>query len=51
MKGTSSTNRNQNNSETIDSFVTSIKQLAETCEFGDLKESLIKNHVVMGVQS
>ena len=34
--------------ETFDSFVTDLKNLAKTCEYGDLKlkESLIKDRIV-----
>ena len=43
--------RCQKDGESIDSFVTSLRQLADTCEFENLKESLIRDRVVIGVKS
>ena len=36
--------------ESIDHYVTVLKNLANTCEFGALKESLIRNRIVFGIQ-
>lgn len=41
--------RNQNEGESIDSYVTDLKILSKTCEFGDLTDSLIKDRIVGGV--
>ena len=43
--------RKQAPGEPIDVFVTDLKRLASTCEFGELKNSLIKDQTVLGVQS
>ncbi len=37
--------RNQENGESIDHYVTVLKTMSDTCEFGDLKESLIRDRV------
>ena len=42
--------RNQENGESIDHYVTVLKTMSNTCEFGDLKESLIRDRVVFGIQ-
>ncbi len=36
--------------ESVDTFVTALKTLADTCEFGDLKESLILHRVIIGIK-
>ncbi|KAJ8038504.1 hypothetical protein HOLleu_15949 [Holothuria leucospilota] len=41
--------RNQQAGENIDSFVTALKALAESCEFGELKDSLILDRVILGI--
>ena len=38
--------RNQDSGESIDHYVTVLKNLADTCEFGALKESLIRDRIV-----
>lgn len=43
--------RNQNDEESIDSYVTDLKILAKSCEFGTLMDSLIKDRIVCGVKS
>ena len=43
--------RNQNEGETFDVFVTDLKLKAKSCEFGELKEALIKDRIVGGVHS
>ena len=43
--------RNQWPGETIDQYVTDLRNKAKTCEFGTLTESLIKDHLVCGVIS
>ena len=41
--------RNQNEGESIDSYVTELRILSNSCEFGDLTDSLIKYRLVCGV--
>ena len=43
--------RDQGEAESIDQYVTALRTLASTCEFGDLKDSLIKDKIVCGVKS
>ena len=43
--------RNQNSHETIDNYVTDLKNKAIQCEFGDLKDSLIKDRIVCGISN
>ena len=43
--------RSQNSGETIDSYVTDLKNKAKHCEFGDLETSLVKDRIVCGIQS
>lgn len=43
--------RNQESHETIDNYVTDLKNKAIQCEFGDLKDSLIKDRIVCGISS
>lgn len=40
--------RNQGQKECIDSYVTDLKVLASTCNFGEIKDSLIRDRVVCG---
>lgn len=42
--------RKQNIGESVDSFVTTLYSLAETCEYGVLKEELIRDRIVIGVR-
>ena len=41
--------RNQNRNETIDQYVTDLRNKASTCDFGDLCDSLIKDRLICGV--
>lgn len=43
--------RNQKTGETIDNYATDLKALAFTCEFGKLKDSLIKDRIVCGIEN
>ena len=43
--------RDQNAGEPFDAFVTDLKLKAKTCEFGALKESLVKDGIVGGIQN
>ncbi|RWS00581.1 uncharacterized protein B4U79_05220, partial [Dinothrombium tinctorium] len=40
----------QESEETIDHFITRLKQLAKSCEYGDLEESLIRDRIICGVR-
>ena len=42
--------RKQLEAEPDDKWVTDLKQLSSTCEFGDLRDSLVKDAIVLGVQ-
>ena len=39
-----------NNHESIDAYTTALHTLAETCEFGSLKEDLIRDRLVCGIR-
>ncbi|XP_049878483.1 uncharacterized protein LOC126375547 [Pectinophora gossypiella] len=43
--------RDQKGNENIEQYVFELRKLAETCEFGNLKEELIKDRLVCGVTS
>ncbi|CAL9700809.1 unnamed protein product [Knipowitschia caucasica] len=43
--------RSQAKSESIDAYVTDLKNKAKDCEFGILTESLVKDRIVCGVES
>ncbi|KAJ8047991.1 hypothetical protein HOLleu_00134 [Holothuria leucospilota] len=43
--------RIQQEGETIDRYVTDLRNLSTTCEFGDLKDILIRDKIVCGVRS
>lgn len=43
--------RNQREGETIDAFVTELKTLADTCEFMELKNSLIRDRIILGIRN
>ena len=43
--------RKQASGEPVDVFITDLKSLASTCEFGELKNSLIKDQIVLGIHS
>ena len=40
----------QNATETADQYITRLKALSQTCEFGDLRESLIRDRMVVGIR-
>ena len=40
----------QKEHETIDAYVTSLRTLAKTCNFGQLENDLIRDRVVMGIR-
>ena len=41
--------RNQETGESIDMYVTELRKLAKTCNYGALEESLIRDIVLLGV--
>ena len=41
--------KNQRNGESIDAYVTDIRNKAARCEFGDLKDGLIRDRIVCGI--
>lgn len=41
--------RNQHEGETFDTYITDLKRLSADCNFGDLKERLIRDRVVAGI--
>ena len=43
-------NRSQDNGESFDAYVSTLRQLASSCDFGDLKDDLIRDRVVCGIQ-
>ena len=43
--------RNQQHDETIDAYITQLRNLSSTCEFGNVKEGLILYKLVDGIQS
>ena len=42
--------RSQGQSESIEQFITSLYQLAETCEYGELKDEMIRDRIVVGIR-
>ena len=48
-RDTSSFEAGQKSSETIDQYVSVLRKLSETCEFSTLKNSLIKDRIVLGI--
>ena len=43
--------RTQKEGEPVDAFVTELKQKASLCEFGELKDSLIRDRIVCGIRN
>ncbi|KAL6455331.1 hypothetical protein MHYP_G00362250 [Metynnis hypsauchen] len=43
--------RNQGQDESIEKYVTDLKSLASTCNFGQIKESLIRDRIVCGTNN
>ena len=43
-------NRSQEQTESIDTYITTLRALAKTCEFGTLKDDLIRDRIVCGVR-
>ena len=42
--------RDQEQSETIDTYVASIRTLSKTCNYGEIEESLIRDRIVIGIE-
>ena len=42
--------RFQNPDESLEKFITDLKLLATTCNFGDLKDSLVRDRIICGIQ-
>lgn len=42
--------RRQNDSENVETFITAAHKLAEHCNFGALKEELIRDRIVVGIR-
>ena len=51
MKDTRSTIEGRKSQETIERYVTVLKKLASTCEYGELKEELVRDRLVCGVKN
>lgn len=43
--------RKQEQGETTDSFITAVHKLAEHCQFGALREELIRDRIVVGIRN
>ena len=43
--------RRQNSGESVDHYITDLKTLAASCEYGDLVNDLITSQLVAGIQS
>lgn len=43
--------RNQLEGESFDTFLTDIKRLSQDCDFGDLKDRLIRDRIVTGIEN
>ena len=41
--------KSQEPGESIDHYVTALRKLAQTCDFGDIRDSLIRDRIVFGV--
>ncbi|KAJ8050045.1 hypothetical protein HOLleu_03080 [Holothuria leucospilota] len=41
--------RDQQVGETVDAYITNLRTLAKSCNFGDLEESLIKDRLALGI--
>ncbi|KAK5641094.1 hypothetical protein RI129_009641 [Pyrocoelia pectoralis] len=42
--------RNKKSNESFDEYVTELRQLANTCDFGQLTDSLIRDRLILGIQ-
>ena len=42
--------RSQNNDESVKQFITNLYQLAENCAYGEMKEEMIRDRIVVGIR-
>ena len=42
--------RNQDAEETVESYITTLRKMAKTCNFGRLEDRLLRDRVVMGIR-
>ena len=42
--------RCQGQSETAEQFITSLYSLAENCEYGELKDQMIRDRIIVGIR-
>ena len=42
--------RKQEDSETVDEFITDLYRLAENCEYGNLHDELVRDRIVVGIR-
>ena len=42
--------RKQEEGETVDTFITSLYSLSEHCEYGALREEMIRDRIVVGIR-
>ena len=42
-------NRNQNIGENVDDYITSLRKMAQKCNFGTLSDDLIRDRIVCGI--
>ena len=42
--------RSQGENESVEKYITELYHLAETCEYGDLKEQLLRDRIVVGIR-
>ena len=41
----------QKEGQNVDSYVTELRHKAQTCDYGELKDSLIRDRIVVGINS
>ena len=49
--GTNSTLAFSKRGESVQSYISDLKNKASTCEFGDLKDEMIKDRLVCGIEN
>ena len=50
MKGLSSIQETKKEGETADEYITVLYELIETCEYGTLKEDILRDRLVVGIR-
>ena len=43
--------RDQESNESVDAYVTALRKLAKTCNYGTLADSLIRDRIVVGIKT